>query len=125
MRADYIKLWDIKNRNNTVSNTYDYSAVGAYFVTICVKNRGRFMINGRLVVNHQPSIDDVHVLSPVGEIVAKVLTELPIKFPQVTLDEWVIMPDHVHLIVIIHESIPLKYIKLQLILIGKQDSMIV
>jgi len=35
-----------------------------------------------------------------------ILLELPVKFPQATLDEWVIMPDHIHLIIIIHEPIP-------------------
>jgi len=43
------------------------------------------------------------ILSEAGEIAQQMLTEIPVHFPFVMLDEFVIMPDHVHAIIIINE----------------------
>jgi REP element-mobilizing transposase RayT len=74
---------------------YDYSQKGYYFLTICTKNRIDYfgiIENGRLVLNEY------------GEIAKKCWLEIPEHFPNAILDEWIIMPNHIHGIVIIFEK---------------------
>ncbi len=66
---------------------WDYRWPGVYAVTICVK--GRVCCLGEVVEA------DV-ALSPIGVIVAEEWLAIPRTHPQVALDEWIIMPDHVH-----------------------------
>ncbi len=68
---------------------WDYGQAGYYYVTICTKNRVHFF--GDVV------LADVH-LSPIGEIVAEEWVNTESIRPNVELDEWIIMPNHVHLI---------------------------
>lgn len=65
---------------------------GYYFITICTKNREMFfgdVINGKMV------------LSGIGKVVVKYWLEIPNHFDNVILDEFVVMPNHVHGILII------------------------
>ncbi len=74
---------------------YDYSQPGAYFVTICAQNRECLfgnIVNGCMVLN-----DD-------GKITDHCWLEIPIHYPYVKLDEFVIMPNHVHGIIIINDN---------------------
>jgi len=70
---------------------WDYRRPGVYAVTICVK--GRLCCLGEVVAA------DV-ALSPLGVIVAEEWLAIPRTYPQVVLDEWIVMPDHVHGILI-------------------------
>ncbi|MEK7495275.1 MAG: transposase [Patescibacteria group bacterium] len=72
---------------------WDYSSNGYYFITICTKDRIDFF--GKI-------IDDKIQLSINGEIAKKYWLEIPIHFLFVELDEFIIMPNHVHGIVIIN-----------------------
>lgn len=74
---------------------WDYSAVGYYFVTICT--RDRLCTLGNVV-------DGVMWLSPVGKIVAEEWQKTALIRENVNLDEWVVMPNHLHGIVVIHEN---------------------
>ena len=70
---------------------YDYHNAGAYFVTICTKNR-------------ECVLDD----PVVNEIIVAVWQALPQWFPTIELDEFVVMPNHVHFVVwIVGVGIPL------------------
>ena len=71
---------------------WDYGSNGYYFVTICVKNRECIFGNVD---------DDKMILSKIGKIAEKFLLEIPTHFPFVKLDEFIIMPNHVHGIIII------------------------
>lgn len=73
---------------------YDYSQPGAYFVTIVTKHRRRLF--GRI-------INGLMKLSPLGYQAHCCWLEIPDHFPNVELGEFVIMPDHVHGIIIIVE----------------------
>ena len=66
---------------------YDYTQVGAYFVTICTDNR--------------ECLFDEIVLRRVVETYWRTL---PQHFPNVVLDEWVVMPNHLHGIVVITDD---------------------
>jgi REP element-mobilizing transposase RayT len=74
--------------------TYDYSTPGYYFVTICVKNR--LPLLGRIA-------DGVMRPSRAGAMVDQVWGDLPDHYPGVEVDAWIVMPNHVHGIVVIHE----------------------
>jgi putative transposase len=66
---------------------YDYSQEGAYFVTICTHKKMSLFEK-----------------EPISAIVEKCWLEIPSHFPNVQLDEWVIMPNHMHGILIITDK---------------------
>lgn len=71
---------------------YDYTQEGAYFVTICTHNR--IHLFGEIANNQMQ-------LNQLGMIAATCWDEIPKHFPQVELDAAVIMPNHVHGIIVI------------------------
>lgn len=72
-----------------------YTRAGYYFVTICTKNH----------LEHFGEIATLIVrLSPIGEVACSFWEEIPTHFPNVTLDEYIIMPNHVHGIIIIRST---------------------
>ncbi len=66
---------------------YDYSQAGAYFLTICTADRR--MLFGD-VVNHRM------VLNEAGRIVADEWLGSARIRPEIELDAWVVMPNHIH-----------------------------
>jgi putative transposase len=83
---------------------YDYSQDGLYFVTICTHNKELFFGNvvGKYFNNY---IDDAVVeLSEIGKIANKFWLEIPKHFGNVILDEYIIMPNHVHGIIQINNE---------------------
>jgi REP element-mobilizing transposase RayT len=75
---------------------WDYAAAGWYFVTICVKDRQH-------VFGHVH--DGEMQLSALGNIAHQFLADIPIHFPLTEIDVFVVMPNHVHAIVVIHDNI--------------------
>ncbi len=73
---------------------WDYGWNGAYFVTICTDHRICFFGEIR---NHEMN------LSEIGEMARRYWLEIPKHFPFVILDAFVIMPNHVHGIVMIEK----------------------
>ncbi|MEI7425300.1 MAG: hypothetical protein WCK16_00035 [Candidatus Moraniibacteriota bacterium] len=82
----------IKNRKPTRLKNYNYSENGFYFVTICTKNREEFFGN----IEHEKMN-----LNEYGEIAKNCWLEIPNHFPYCVLDEFIIMPNHVHGILVI------------------------
>jgi len=78
---------------------HDYASPGAYFVPVCTHARAR---------NLGGVDEDRVVLSPEGEIVRAVWQGLPRHFPGVDLDAFVVMPNHVHGILILTQSVGAK-----------------
>ena len=79
---------------------HDYREAGAYFVTVCTLRRA--CLFGEIV-------DDHLQLSPIGEIVAAAWTSTPGHFPGIDLDAVVVMPNHVHGIILIVDSVGAKH----------------
>jgi REP element-mobilizing transposase RayT len=73
-------------------NGYNYSQAGCYFVTICAKNRDMFFGD---------VIDDKMVLSGAGEVARDFWLEILKHFNNTILDEFIVMPNHVHGIIVI------------------------
>jgi len=83
------------HRRSIRRGNYDYSLAGAYFVTICIKNRECLL--GKI------SNNKVHLTSS-GDIVKKFWEEIPGHFEDVRLDRFVIMPNHLHGIIVIQRK---------------------
>ncbi|MBN2223746.1 MAG: hypothetical protein JW765_03630 [Deltaproteobacteria bacterium] len=71
---------------------YDYSQAGWYFVTVCTK--GKACLLGRVK-------KDEMVFSEIGRTAEKCLIEISSHFPFVSIDERVIMPNHIHAIIVL------------------------
>ncbi len=71
---------------------FDYSTPGCYFVTICVINRK--LLLGRVA-------DNTVELSAAGRIVDQVWSELRSLYPNMDTDSFVVMPHHVHGIIVL------------------------
>ncbi len=83
-----------KRKRNRLAN-YDYSSCGAYFITICTFERRNFFWNTVGATIGRPS--DV-VLSPQGIIANEAIQQIPITYPSLVIEHFVIMPDHIHLL---------------------------
>ena len=73
---------------------YDYSQPGAYFITMCTRDRE--CLFGDVVDGHME-------LNKYGKIAMQRWLEIPMHYPNVSLDECIIMPDHIHAIIIIND----------------------
>ena len=80
---------DIHHRRSIRLRNFDYASAGAYFVTICVQ--GRECLLGEVA-------DGVMGANDAGRMVESVWHGLPDRFAGIELDEFVIMPNHVHFI---------------------------
>ncbi|NEX14063.1 MAG: transposase [Prosthecochloris sp.] len=74
---------------------YDYAQEGVYFVTVCTQDKK--CLFGDVV-------DTAMVLNDAGEMVKRCWQEIPVHFPHVALDCFVVMPNHVHGIVFIGDA---------------------
>jgi REP element-mobilizing transposase RayT len=72
---------------------WDYSSNGAYFITICTDKRIHFFGS----IKYQKSL-----LTEAGQIAERLWAEIPLHFPFIQLDAFVVMPNHIHGILIIN-----------------------
>ena len=86
---------DIHHRRSIRLRDYDYAQVGLYFVTLCIQDRE--CLFGDIV-------DDEPLLNDTGLIVAECWRWLANQYDHVALDEWVIMPNHLHGVVVITDE---------------------
>ena len=107
----------LPKRKSTRLKNFDYSSAGAYFVTICVRDRMKIL--SEIVITDLSATDkttgiavgeglappDITVkLKPCGEIVKEQLRLIESRFPSVTVEDYVIMPDHIHAVIFLHEK---------------------
>ena len=78
-----------KRSPNRLPN-YDYSQNGAYFITICTQDRKPILSE---IVG-----DGFPVPKPCGMIAEEMICRISEKYPKVSVDRYVIMPDHIHLL---------------------------
>ncbi|MEK6682953.1 MAG: transposase, partial [Nitrospirota bacterium] len=84
---------EIHHRRTIRLRNYDYRQNGAYFVTVCVRNKECVLgniINGKMV------------LSETGKIVSEYWFEISKHFHNVKLDEFCVMPNHIHGILLLN-----------------------
>ena len=85
---------------------YDYNTPGAYFLTFCTHDRRQTLshIVGAIHESPEPHLTDC------GRIVDSVMQNIP-EHLHVTIDRYVIMPNHVHLIAVITDDDALRAIR--------------
>jgi putative transposase len=86
---------DIYHRQSIRIRGYDYSKAGAYFVTICTKNRE--CLFGAI------RDEEMHV-NELGVIIQQCWEDLPDHYVHMELDAFVIMPNHVHGIIVLNDG---------------------
>jgi REP element-mobilizing transposase RayT len=76
-------------------SAYDYSQAGAYFITVCTQNR--VMLFGEV-------IDCDVQLNGMGMIVRQAWDDLPTHYHGIDLDAFIVMPNHIHGIIILADQ---------------------
>ncbi len=83
---------ELPKRKSTRLKHFDYATNGAYFITICTENRKNIL--STIVGEGSP----LPQLSQEGKVVDSWIQELPNKYPEISVDCYVIMPNHIHLL---------------------------
>lgn len=78
---------------------YDYSTPNAYFLTICTENRKNlFWKNVGAIIDRPENVP----LTNLGCLVRQCIIEIPMHYPMISVDNFVVMPNHIHLLLQIH-----------------------
>ncbi|MBE6535100.1 MAG: transposase [Ruminococcaceae bacterium] len=85
---------------------FDYSTAGAYFITICTHSRKCTLSRVVGAIHESPEIK----LTDYGKIAENVIRNIPERY-NITVDTYVIMPNHIHLIIGIADSDELRAIR--------------
>ena len=81
---------------------YDYSTNGAYYITICTKNRESLFWKQ---TNRMENFGDFHYsLSDYGTIVEQAVHNISLHYKNVSVPKYVIMPDHLHMIILLQSA---------------------
>lgn len=83
------------NPNSNRFKSYDYSSNWWYFITICTKDRINYFWD---------IVDWKMILNELWKIAENFYNEIPKHFPFIILDEFIIMPNHIHWIIILNKN---------------------
>jgi putative transposase len=76
--------------------SWDYGDDAAYFITVCTNGRTNYF--GEILGSNQMKLSDI------GQHVYKCWSDIPSHFPFVKLDVFIVMPDHIHGIIVINKK---------------------
>ncbi len=108
---------ELPKRKSTRLKNYDYSSTGVYFVTICIKDRKQIL--SEIIKTIRPLTDKTGIfavgeglappeysvrLKPCGEVAREQLQQIENRFPSVSVKDYVIMPDHIHVILYLRKD---------------------
>ena len=88
----------LPKRKTVRLKAYDYSQVGSYFITICTIDKSNLL--GKIVGDAVPCIPAIE-LTHIGKTVQSYLEKMNTAIDYAHLDNYVIMPNHVHLLITI------------------------
>lgn len=91
---------ELPNRKPNRLKNYDYSTDGAYFITICTDER-RNVFSSIVGQGLAPAESK---LTEFGKIAKEQLLLLENRYPKIRIDKYVIMPNHIHIILIVREK---------------------
>jgi REP element-mobilizing transposase RayT len=92
---------ELPKRKPTRLKEYDYSQNGAYFVTICTHNKEHLLSN---IVGEGFHPLPKNILTKIGNEIEKSIQYINDNYIGITISKYVIMPNHVHLIVFLDNS---------------------
>ena len=82
------------NRKHPRLNKFDYSSTGAYYVTICTQDR-RCLLSRIVGRGLAPAETNGIEYTIFGEIAKQQLLSLELRYPFLSIDQYVIMPNHI------------------------------
>ena len=91
---------NLPKRKHPRLNRYDYSTAGAYFITICTQNR-RCLLSRIVGWGLAPA--EIQYTA-YGEIAQEQLLLLEQRYPSLKIDQYVIMPNHIHAVLLLEET---------------------
>ena len=93
---------EFSERKSTRSGYFDYSNAGVYFLTICTQKRQQILsrIVGVDVLGDPKNIE----LLPYGKIADKYINQMNDFYDNITIDRYVIMPNHIHIMLLVFEN---------------------
>jgi len=97
-------------RKHVRLENYDYSAKGAYFVTVCIKNRmpilGKITTVGRLALKPTSDTENKIIiqLTDIGETTKYYIENINNVYENICVDTYIIMPDHIHLLLVFNDG---------------------
>jgi len=89
------KYMEIPKRKQNRLKEFDYSNPNAYFITICTNKRKSYFWKAIPSIENIP--DDIQ-LSAYGSFVSQCICDIPKHYPMISVDHYVIMPNHIHLL---------------------------
>ena len=89
---------ELPARKGTRLKGFDYSKTGSYFLTICTQKRKNILSTIVGKGSHATQ------LTPYGGIVDRWINKIPEKYPQADVDCYVIMPNHIHILLSIAQD---------------------
>ena len=91
---------ELPKRKPTRLKGHDYSTLGAYFITICTKQKKKVLCD---IVRVDDLGDPKVVLTDIGKIVDKYIVSAN-KIKEVKIDKYVVTPNHIHMIVLVSNT---------------------
>ena len=91
---------DLPKRKHPRLKKHNYGCPGSYFITVCTLGKKHLL--SKIVGRGDLTPPDI-ALTPIGRIVDTVTLTIPTAYPHVALDAYVIMPNHIHLLLTIRE----------------------
>lgn len=88
----------LSRKRNRLKN-YDYSQCGKYFITVCVKDRHNILCDIQNVGGGVPDAPVTVILSDLGTVCEDVIKSINNNYDNVKISKYVIMPNHIHMIV--------------------------
>ena len=86
---------DLPKRKQNRLVEYDYSTPNAYFITVCTKNRKNlFWMEVGAIIDRPNNVP----LTNLGMIARQSIEDIPNYYSAVSVDHFVIMPNHIHLL---------------------------
>ena len=92
---------NLPKRKNARLKNYDYATSGKYFITICTRERMKILSTISSISNNC-----INSLSPIGEIVNNNILKLSNEFRCCNIEYYVIMPNHIHLLIALNNEDP-------------------
>ena len=92
----------LPTRKHPRLNNYDYSSVGAYYVTICTQNR-RCLLSHIVGRGLAPAETNGIAYTTFGKIAETQLLLLEHRFPHLVIDQYIIMPNHIHAVLVLND----------------------
>ena len=86
---------DLPKRKQNRLQEYDYSTPNAYFITVCTKDRKNLFWPSVGAISDRP---ETISLTNWGKITEQSIREITKHYPMVAVDHFVIMPNHIHLL---------------------------